>query len=65
MTIDKDIDSKMKQAAKAAIAEHNSIQEHSARLIEYKLVEDSDSEVEKEILRKEKIAILKGIISLR
>ena len=45
-------------------AEHNSnIQKHSARLIEYKIVEDSH-EAENESLRKEKVAVLRGILSL-
>ena len=46
-------------------AEHNSnIQKHSARLIEYKIVEDSH-EAENESLRKEKVAVLRGILSLQ
>jgi hypothetical protein len=58
-------DSKMKQSAKALIAEHNTAQKHNARLFEYKCIEDSDIEAYyKEILRKEKIAILKDILCL-
>ena len=59
-----DIDSKMKQAAIATAAEHNSnIQKHSARLVVYKFVEDNH-EAENESLRKEKVAVLRGILSL-
>jgi hypothetical protein len=55
----------MQQAAMALIDEHNNNQKHNARLVKYRYVEYSNPEAEQEMLRKEKIAILKGILSLR
>ena len=52
-TEEEDIDSKMKQAAKAWQPEHNNkVVRHSARLFEYNVI--GDSEAEKEIAEKRK-----------
>jgi hypothetical protein len=62
MTAEEDIDSKMKQAAKAAAAEHNNkVIGHTASLFEYKVI--GASEAEKEIARKEKVDLLNSILS--
>jgi hypothetical protein len=58
-------ESKMKQAAEALITEHNGSLKHNARIVEYRYVEDSNSQTaEKEMLRKEKLELFKGILSL-
>jgi hypothetical protein len=54
--------SKMKQAAKAAAAEHNKKDGHSAYHCEYRLV--GPTEAEKEIARKEKLELFKDFAYL-
>ena len=60
--MDVDSDSKMKQASIVAANQHNDRTGHSAS--SYKFVIIGPTEAEKEELRKQKVAILKDIISL-
>jgi len=58
-------DSRMKEAARAAIAEHNNNKNnsgHNASLVEYSFI--GPSEAEKELARKEKLETFKDILSL-